>query len=252
MDEEDELQKLINEHGSCATERLKVACESKLWEIAKTSKGLTAKRSYWLETTLGYKEGYRHRETLKDAPPAFWDYVEANKLKLSEAVEMWYDVLGRQKVRKIHIDYCLQKVIDIRNDETEQARAKAETKAKALNKIPSITVIQDGWEELQQAINKCLIPVLAAMSPKQQISHIPRFNRSIRLAIASLYTVLKREANAAYADPVSVTDMNDACSILQMTAPEFKQLADLAEAKNNKRILVQVVHPDQSQAPDLE
>ena len=41
MDEEDELQKLTEEHKLCPTERAKVTCENRMWEIAQASKGVT-------------------------------------------------------------------------------------------------------------------------------------------------------------------------------------------------------------------
>jgi hypothetical protein len=245
MDKEDELQRLIDEHKTCTTERAKTACENKLWELAKTNKGITAKRPSWLEMTLGYKESYKHRETLKDAPPAFWDYVEATNLELPRAILLWKEVLAKKDVHKIPLTNCLQIII---NNRTERKEAKTK---KSSDKIPKITVIQDGWSDLQQALEKCLTPILTVMSPDQKIKYIPKLNRSIQLAIATLYSALKRDADAIEAIPVSITELKEACNSLQVNIPEFKKLVDLEEAKKNKRILLYMVHPDQSSTPDL-
>ena len=247
MDEEAELQRLIEVHKTCTTDRLKTACENKLWEVAKTSKGLTAKRSYWLETTLGYKESYKHRETLAEAPPAFWDYTESNSMKLPEAVKLWYEVIGIKKICRRSINYCLDEAIGIREGKTRKSKTEIAPK-----EPPKISVIQEGWDELRQALEKCLTPVLATMSPQQKIKHIPRFNRGIQATIAALYAALKRDAEAPNTVPVSVAELREACTLLGVKIPEFKTLVDLAEAKRNKRTLVYRVHPDQSITPNLE
>ena len=253
MDEEEELQKLIEEHKLCSTERAKVVCENRMWEIAKASKGVTISRPFWLETTLGYKENYKYRENLQDAPPELWDHVEATKLALPKAVILWKEVLAKKEVRKQQVIECLRIILrEKKEQEDAKAAKRAERIHSKISKIPEISVLQEGWSEVQQALENCLAPVLTIMSPTQKTRYIPRFNRSIQLAITSLYTTLKRDADAVEAMPVSILALKEACTSLQVITPEYKKPVDLAEAKKNKRILLSMVHPDKTPTPDLD
>ena len=245
-DDEDleDLVRLVEKHKGLTTDREKTQCENEMWVLAKTAKLRNIDRAKWLRGQIGYPGNYQHRTTLKDAPPALWDYAESKGLKLPKCVLLYKEALNVRDIQHCSTLDALQLVIT-------QKESVVPKKEPVPKKVPDVAVVQEGWAELQQAIEKCLIPVLAEMTAAQKIRYIPRLNRGIQQAIAALYASLKRDADEENSMPVSISELKAACDCLHVDMPEHNMLVDLEMAKRNKRTLIYDVHPDQSATPNL-
>jgi len=247
---------LIERHRTCTTERERVDCETKIWNLTSTKDRVPFKsqRRVLLWKLLGEEQGesqyaYFCRVNLHDAPDRLWDAAEEKAWSIGAISSLNSQIRTRSRSDKITMEdaaYLVLSEKEVKLPNSAPASYLERPRPMEKSRKPSNGIKAD-WIALRAVIGKIVSSQAADLTEIDRIELLSQLENDVRQVIAAFsqrMALCKKRLDGDKSSPVNRRQVEDACEFLHINAPSVGELVDLKKAKSQMRRLVRLEHPD--------